>query len=58
MHVISIELYKKMWRVTNMGNFSNKESIEPNKYQQPPPPKPTPEPTPEPQPMPVEPEPK
>ena len=46
-----------MWRVRNMGNFSNKESIEPNKYQQPPPkpkpipiPEPIPEPTPEPEP--------
>jgi hypothetical protein len=38
-----------------MEYFSNKESKEPNKYQQPPPnPKPIPEPTPEP----VEPEPK
>jgi hypothetical protein len=36
-----------------MGNFSDKEFIEPNKYQQPPPnPKP-PEPIPEPKPIPV-----
>jgi hypothetical protein len=37
-----------------MRNFSNKESVEPKKYQQPPPnPKPTPEPIPEPKPTPV-----
>ena len=37
-----------------MRNLSNKESIEPNKCQQPPPnPKPIPEPIPEPQPIPV-----
>jgi len=37
-----------------MRNFSNNESIEPNKYQQPPPnPKPIPEPIPEPKPTPV-----
>jgi hypothetical protein len=47
-----------------MRNFRNKESIEPNNYQQPPPnPKPIPEPIPEPKPTPVpdsssEPEPK
>jgi len=37
-----------------MRNFSNKDSIEPKKYQQPPPtPKPIPEPIPEPKPTPV-----